>query len=129
MQPQLQRDQGEASFSASSHNHNHVSPSPSFSSYSSETLAEIAARVIDELRWDPHSDEDALYQPWENDNKLTTQNDDSTKQNDNEEDEDSEFEFAVVSTDSTNFSVVSADDIFYNGQIKPLYYPVFDQIY
>lgn len=127
MQPQLQRDQGEASFSASSHNHNHVSPSPSFSSYSSETLAEIAARVIDELRWDPHSDEDALYQPWENDNKLTTQNDDSTKQNDNEEDEDSEFEFAVVSTDSTNFSVVSADDIFYNGQIKPLYYPVFDQ--
>lgn len=119
MQPQQQRDQGEASFSASSHN-NHVSPSPSFSSYSSETLAEIAARVIDELRWDPHSDEDALYQPWEDDNKLKTQND-------NEKDEDSEFEFAVVSRDSTNFSVVSADDIFYNGQIKPLYYPVFDQ--
>lgn len=125
MQPQQQRDQGEASFSASSHNH--VSPSPSFSSYSSETLAEIAARVIDELRWDPHSDEDALYQPWENDNKIKTHNDDSTKQNDNEKDEDSEFEFAVVSRDSTNFSVVSADDIFYNGQIKPLYYPVFDQ--
>lgn len=119
MQPQQQqRDQGEASFSASSHNH--VSPSPSFSSYSSETLAEIAARVIDELRWDPHSDEDALYQPCENDNKIKTQND-------NENDEESEFEFAVVSTDSTNFSVVSADDIFYNGQIKPLYYPVFDQ--
>ncbi|KAL5076382.1 hypothetical protein RYX36_015366 [Vicia faba] len=121
MQPQKQRDEGEASFS-SSHNHNHVSPSPSFSSYSSETLAEIAARVIDELRWDPHSgpDDDALYQPWENDNTFAaTPNED--------EDDGSEFEFAVVSTDSTNFPVVSADDIFYNGQIKPLYYPIFDQ--
>ncbi|CAK8566777.1 unnamed protein product [Lathyrus sativus] len=121
MQPQKQRDEGEASFS-SSHNHNHVSPSPSFSSYSSETLAEIAARVIDELRWDPHSvsDDDALYQPWENDVTFAaTPNED--------EDAGSEFEFAVVSTDTANFPVVSADDIFYNGQIKPLYYPIFDQ--
>ncbi|CAJ2642141.1 uncharacterized protein LOC123915799 [Trifolium pratense] len=112
-------DEGEASFSYS---HNHVSPSPSFSSYSSETLAEIAARVIDELRWEPHSEEDALYQPWE------TNNNNSTNQNGNDEDEKSEFEFAVVSTDTTTFSAVSsADDIFYNGQIKPLYYPIFDQ--
>jgi hypothetical protein len=128
-QPQQHRnDVGEASFSSS---HNHVSPSPSFSSYSSETLAEIAARVIDELRWEPHSEEDALYQPWEtdnnNNNNVATKNDNSTTQNGNDEDEESEFEFAVVSTDTTTFSAVSADDIFYNGQIKPLYYPIFDQ--
>jgi hypothetical protein len=117
-QPQHRNDVGEASFSSS---HNHVSPSPSFSSYSSETLAEIAARVIDELRWEPHSEDDALYQPWE------TKNDNSTTQNGNDEDEESEFEFAVVSTDTTIFPAVTADDIFYNGQIKPLYYPIFDQ--
>ncbi|MCH91958.1 hypothetical protein A2U01_0012890, partial [Trifolium medium] len=126
-QPQQQHrdDEGEASFSSS---HNHVSPSPSFSSYSSETLAEIAARVIDELRWEPHSEDDALYQPWETDNNnVAIKNDNSTNQNGNDEDEESEFEFAVVSTDTTTFSAVSADDIFYNGQIKPLYYPIFDQ--
>ncbi|GAU49833.1 hypothetical protein TSUD_134590 [Trifolium subterraneum] len=120
---QPQHDEGEASFSSS---HNHVSPSPSFSSYSSETLAEIAARVIDELRWEPHSEHDALYQPWENDNN-NTKNDNSTNQNGNDEEEESEFEFAVVSTDTTTLAAVSADDIFYNGQIRPLYYPIFDQ--
>lgn len=103
--------------------HEHVSPSPSFSSYSSETLAEIAARVINELRRDPHSvpDDDALFQPWENDNNFVTQNDD-TNEND---DDSSEFEFAFVSTEQIT-SPVSADDIFYNGQIKPMY-PIFDR--
>ncbi|KAJ1384470.1 hypothetical protein SESBI_42537 [Sesbania bispinosa] len=106
---------------ASSHHHE-VSPSPSFSSYSSETLAEIAARVIEELRRDPHSvtDDDALYQPWENDN---AQNDDEP--NENDDDDDSDFEFAFAST-GPNISPVSADDIFYNGQIRPMY-PIFDR--
>lgn len=115
---QQHHDEGEASF-----HHQHLSPSLSFSSYSSETLADIAARVIQELRCDSNSlsDDDAIFhQPWENDNTFETSNDDSTHQNDND---DSDFEFTFVSTDP----VVSADDIFCNGQIKPMQYPVFGQ--
>ncbi|KHN30906.1 hypothetical protein glysoja_017443 [Glycine soja] len=76
--------------------HNKASPSPSFSSYSSETLAEIAARVIEELRHEPSSlsddDDDALFPPWENlnDNEnFLPQNDEPPEQND-----DDDFEFA-----------------------------------
>lgn len=76
--------------------------SPSFSSYSSDTLSQIAARVI-------HTDEDTLLE-------SSQHNDNTSKQND-----DSEFEFNLLSTDT-----VSADDIFHNGQIKPTY-PLFDQ--
>lgn len=117
-----QRQQQEVE-EASSH-HEKPSPSPSFSSYSSETLAEIAARVIEELRRDPHSDEDALFPAWENDddNDFTVQNDESGVRNDDDEDNSFEFEFAFVSQDLA--SPVSADDIFYNGQIKPMY-PIF----
>ncbi|KAG5049851.1 hypothetical protein AAZX31_04G166400 [Glycine max] len=104
--------------------HNKASPSPSFSSYSSETLAEIAARVIEELRHEPSSlsddDDDALFPPWENlnDNEnFLPKNDEPPEQND-----DDDFEFAFVSRDLA--SPVSADDIFYNGQIKPMY-PIF----
>ncbi|KAK7317182.1 hypothetical protein RJT34_01190 [Clitoria ternatea] len=92
------------------------SASPSFSSYSSETLAEIAARVIQELRRDPHDDDDALFAPWQNDDTAARKNDDL------EENDEFEFEFAFVSRDL--ISPVSADDIFYNGQIRPIY-PIF----
>ncbi|KAK7411114.1 hypothetical protein VNO78_02522 [Psophocarpus tetragonolobus] len=116
MQQQQQEVEG------SSH-HDKVSPSPSFSSYSSETLAEIAARVIEELRRDAHSvtdvddDDDALFQPWETENdSFALQNEEPIEENDEE------FEFAFVSRDLA--SPVSADDIFYNGQIKPMY-PIF----
>jgi len=77
--------------------------SPSFSSYSSNTLSQIAARVINNL----HTEEDTLRE--------------SSKQNDTVNDDGSEFEFNLLSTES-----VSADDIFHNGQIKPTY-PLFDQ--
>lgn len=100
----------------------HISPSPSFSSYSSsETLAQIAARVIEELRWDPHSvsDDETLLHPWENDTESVV-NDDIPIQNDDG------FEFAFVSRDPTT-SPVSADDIFYNGQIKPMYPTILDE--
>ncbi|XP_061365382.1 uncharacterized protein LOC133308716 [Gastrolobium bilobum] len=115
----MQKQEGEAS--SCHHNHNQVSPSPSFSSYSSETLAEIAARVIEELRLDPHSasSDDTLFQPWVNDDD----DDDNNSRNDTTENDD--FEFSFVSRDP-NSSPVSADDIFYNGQIKPMY-PIFDR--
>lgn len=77
--------------------------SPSFSSYSSDTLSQIAARVIHNL----HTEEDTLLE--------------SSQQNDTVNNDDSEFEFNLLSTDT-----VSADDIFHNGQIKPTY-PLFDQ--
>lgn len=86
--------------------HHKASPSPSFSSYSSETLAEIAARVIEELRHSADDDE-ALFPPWE-------------KEEPPQEKED--FEFTFVSRDLA--SPVSADDIFLNGQIRPIY-PIF----
>ncbi|MED6180991.1 hypothetical protein PIB30_015214 [Stylosanthes scabra] len=112
----------------------HVSPSPSFSSYSSETLADIAARVINELRQNPHQndaavsdvledDHDSLFQPWEDKNENENENDNNHDQNDDQEEED-EFEFTFSRHQNT--SPISADDIFYNGQIKPMYmYPLF----
>ncbi|KAF7838330.1 putative inactive poly [ADP-ribose] polymerase SRO5 [Senna tora] len=99
-----------------------LSASPSFNSYSSETLAEIAARVLEELRIgathplslpDHHEDDALLFDSWESDLNDAVQ--DSA---------DDDFEFALVCRDQ-NSSPVSADDIFYNGQIKPIY-PIFD---
>ncbi|KAE9587399.1 hypothetical protein Lal_00004614 [Lupinus albus] len=95
----------------------HVSPSLSFrlTSYSSsETLAEIAARVIEELRWDPHHSIFDGEEPWENGGSV---NDNDTNKNDDE------FDFSFVPREP-NTSPVSADDIFSNGQIKPVF-PIF----
>ncbi|KAK7281897.1 hypothetical protein RIF29_10260 [Crotalaria pallida] len=122
----------------------HVSPSPSFrlkSFSSSETLAEIAARVIEELRWDPHnsiSDDDHLLQPWENENDddnhaqheedvINGNNkiDNDNNSEDEDEDDEDEFEFTFYPREP-NTSPVSADDVFFNGQIKPTY-PLFDR--
>lgn len=89
------------------------SSTPSFSSYSSETLAQIAARVIHELSTDPQNSLSLHHQDWEQ------------QLNDTDNDKDDDFEFAFVSGD-TNTSPVSADDIFYNGQIRPTY-PLFDR--
>ncbi|KAJ7956244.1 DUF1645 family protein [Quillaja saponaria] len=91
-----------------------VSPSPSFNSYSSGKLAEIAARVIEEFRRDS---DDALFKDsWENENRVHG--------NDDVEEDDDDFEFAFVSRESDS-SPIAADEIFYNGQIKPTY-PIFD---
>lgn len=78
----------------------HQFSSPSFSSYSSDSLAQTATRVI-----------------------LT---DDSSQQNHNNNtvNDDFEFDFTFLSTDSV--LSVPADDIFHNGQITPTY-PLFDQ--
>ncbi|CAL0325357.1 unnamed protein product [Lupinus luteus] len=80
---------------------------PSFSSYSTQTLAQIAARVIRELT--------TLGDHWDPPNANPTQNDDG----------EDDFEFAFVALDH-NSSPVSADDIFSNGHIRPTY-PLFDR--
>ncbi|GMI95442.1 hypothetical protein like AT5G62770 [Hibiscus trionum] len=83
--------------------------SPSFSARSSGRLAEIAARVVEEFRQESGSQGDRsslqkqLVQP---------------------EEEDDDFEFAFVCRDP-EMSPVSADEIFYHGQIRPTY-PVFN---
>ncbi|KAL1371615.1 hypothetical protein HN51_001848 [Arachis hypogaea] len=97
----------------------HTHSSPSFSSYSSsETFAQIAARVIQELQQDPLYANDLLFpSSW-------PQNDFQHDQNDNDDDDnnqdDDEFEFSLVSRDIAS-SPVSADDIFHNGHITPSY--------
>ncbi|KAK7291632.1 hypothetical protein RIF29_06936 [Crotalaria pallida] len=90
---------------------------PSFSTYSSETLAQIAARVIQELTTTDDDDDHHHHHHWEQ-----AQLNDSTKRNENDDDD---FEFAVVSGDNIS-SPVSADEIFSNGLIKPTY-PLFDR--
>lgn len=104
------------------------SSSPSFSSYSSETLAQIAARVIHELSTDPNSllynDDTTLFSDschQQNDTTLTTT---TPRRNDAVVDDD-DFEFTFLSIDPVS-SPVSADDIFHNGQITPTY-PLFDR--
>lgn len=120
-----------------------LSLSPSFNSYSSTgKLAEIASRVVNELRQENNvSNGGCVYDPWENDENLDTQfgelslnsnpHEENLPQLDldldhhNHEDED-EFEFASVCRDLGSSSPISADEIFYNGQIKPIY-PLFNQ--
>ncbi|KAL2340898.1 hypothetical protein Fmac_008838 [Flemingia macrophylla] len=104
---------------ASAHD-NKASPSPSFSSYSSETLAEIAARVIEELRHSVSEDDEdeELFPPWENEKEKEKEEEKEEARREEKE----EFEFALVWREVG--SPVSADDIFSNGQIKPMY-PIF----
>ncbi|CAN1154624.1 hypothetical protein LINPERPRIM_LOCUS41214 [Linum perenne] len=74
--------------------------SPSFKSYSSDS---VAARVIQESE--------------QKEAQATCSDED-----DEEEEDGGEFEFALVGRESGgNTSPISADEIFYNGQIRPLY--------
>lgn len=110
-----------------------LSPSsPSFSSYSSANLAEIAARVVEEFRQqEPEDSEDIFNINWvreeEEDTRESNFDDDvelfSQKQKHEEEEE---FEFAVVCNKKQEWSSITADEIFFNGQIKPLY-PLFNR--
>ncbi|CAL0330137.1 unnamed protein product [Lupinus luteus] len=84
-----------------------ISSTPSFTSYSSETLSQIAARVIHELTTVDGDDWEPLH--------------DNPNVND-----DNDFEFPFVSGNH-NSSLVSADVIFSNGQIRPIY-PLFDDV-
>lgn len=108
--------------------------SPSFNNYSSGNLAEIAARVVSELGQELDPDggifswaaEDPPLHSRENSGFEPHQAEGEGKGEDEDEDEDEdEFEFAVVCREPESFAI-SADEIFYNGQIRPLY-PIFDQ--
>ncbi|XP_057517051.1 uncharacterized protein LOC130798179 [Amaranthus tricolor] len=111
-----------ASFSLSSQ-------SPSFTAFSSENIADIAARVIKELNLshdDPFDDDFYSNFALNDASQDTQQNDTVEKENEeeeikNSEDEESEFEFAILSGED-NSPPISADEIFSNGKIKPMFH-------
>lgn len=119
--------------------------SPSFTTYSSSHLAEIAARVVEELRQEQEQDPDTDIFSWatqnpplppqettntspleqEQDQKNNDDEDDDEDEDEEEDEDEGEFEFAFVCREPES-SPISADEIFYNGQIKPIY-PIFNQ--
>lgn len=121
-----------------------LSPSsPSFSSYSSANLAEIAARVVEEFRQQEPEDSENIFnvnwerqqQEEEEDRRGSSFDDDvasfsqqkrEQEQEQEQEEEEEEFEFAVVCNKKQECSSITADEIFFNGQIKPLY-PLFNR--
>ncbi|CAH9140348.1 unnamed protein product [Cuscuta epithymum] len=102
-----------------------ASSSPSFNCYSNSSLADIAARVVEEFRADKETDSEFL------DDFFCDLEDHRLDPEDHEEDRDEpdegDFEFAFVpGAGDAGFSLISADQIFYNGQIRPVY-PIFNQ--
>lgn len=86
--------------------------SPSFTSHSSNNLADVAARVIEELRHENHDD---IFNFNDHDDHNTNDN------NCNNIDDTDDFEFAVVNLSS----ISSNDQIISHGHILP-HYPLFD---
>ncbi|TYK02656.1 DUF1645 domain-containing protein [Cucumis melo var. makuwa] len=114
-----------------------LSLSPSFSSYSSDRFAEIAARVVEEFRkesdtdpdifnWKPDSASSLHYGPEPGEFNQIPQilHGGNAETETLDEIADDEFEFAVVPREPEEVTI-SAEDIFYNGQIRPIY-PVFN---
>ncbi|KAI3673507.1 hypothetical protein L6452_39629 [Arctium lappa] len=102
-----------------------ISVSPSFTAHSSNNLADIAARVVQEFR--NENGHDDIYDDFTDDGNqfYVPADDENLKENEADEDEDGEFEFDVVRIQSHS-SPVSADEIFSNGEILPRY-PLFDR--
>ncbi|KAL3642365.1 hypothetical protein CASFOL_013180 [Castilleja foliolosa] len=94
------------------------SSSPSFNSCSNTRLAGIAAQVVEEFGSEEYYDE-FYFEREENNTSFAEKEtgDGSVKSGE----DDGEFEFAVVNRDSELPSPVSADEIFCNGQIRPVY--------
>ncbi|CDP12410.1 unnamed protein product [Coffea canephora] len=103
-----------------------LSPAPSFTSYSSSRLAEIAARVVEEFRAENHDYGGDGEDYGGADSFLTDyEENEEDKDDDDDEEDEEEFEFAVVGRDFIS-SPTPADEIFYNGQIRPCF-PLFNQ--
>ncbi|KAK3004625.1 hypothetical protein RJ639_019502 [Escallonia herrerae] len=98
-----------------------LSLSPSFNSYSSSKFAQIAARVVEELRVDSESEVDDVFGFKNEEIPIARE----YPQARDEENDDDDFEFALVSNE-IDTSPIPADQIFYNGQIRPVF-PVFDR--
>ncbi|RZC86961.1 hypothetical protein C5167_030312 [Papaver somniferum] len=113
--------------------------SPSFNSYTSDNFAQIAAKVCEEfvddrvqLGLEPlqneeeenHDDDDEIVQAQEEEKYDDPPEEHEEEDEEEEEEEDeSEFEFSFLSGDGI---AISADEIFANGQIRPVY-PIFNR--
>lgn len=106
-----------------------ISLSPSFNAYSSsDRLAQIAARVVNEFREELGDDDDVwkeIDDEYENNTQFAQPPSQEREPPNDDANEEEEFEFAFVCREAQT-SPISADDVFYNGQIRPVY-PVFDQ--
>jgi len=107
--------------------------SPSFNTYSSSTLAEIAARVVEEFRVESEADDDMFdFKDAEESvvdkrqEQLQNGQVNNSKEDEEEDDDDDfEFEFAFAFGERDS-SLIAADDIFCNGQIRPVF-PLFNR--
>lgn len=105
-----------------------ISLSPSFNSYSNSKIAEIAARVVEEFEFGSEEFYDEFYFEREDDSEcVETETENSlVPEEDSNGDEEEEFEFAFVNGETEFSSPISADEIFHNGRIRPVY-PVFNR--
>lgn len=103
-----------------------ISLSPSFTTHSSAKLAEIAARVVDEFRQQSDSEYDDLFgfHHLQAELEFASEQRPPTQQSRQSDDDDDGFEFPSVSRESTG--TIPADEIFCNGQIRPVF-PLFDR--
>ncbi|XP_068638196.1 uncharacterized protein [Aristolochia californica] len=124
----------------------HLSSSPSFNSYSANRFEEIAARVINELAAEEESDEFGVISAdqaapssttsssssschkktdaaVEEESKAETPEEDGEDHENDSGSDDFEFTFVVRDPDA---SPISADEIFANGQIRPMF-PLFNR--
>nr|GLL18578.1 uncharacterized protein LOC109149171 [Ipomoea trifida] len=127
--------------------------SPVRSSYSNNSsLADIAARVVEEFRAENENDDDEfLYvgdlfcglggeaseedlagkeaaKGLQDDDDDEEQNNDMDAGDDEQDEDEEEFEFAFVPRDAELSLISTADQIFYNGQIRPVF-PIFNPNY
>lgn len=83
-----------------------VSQSPSFTR--TNNLAEIAARVVEKFTAENEIDSEFSFKYENHENQVNEYDDDNS-------------DFAFVTAGSDQFSPISADEIFYNGQIRPIF--------
>nr|GLL36214.1 uncharacterized protein LOC109150784 [Ipomoea trifida] len=107
-----------------------ISPSSkSFCSYSNTNLADIAARVVEELRVENGNEseflEDDVFSGPESGKEVVGGGVGKEETKEDGDGDEEEFEFEFVTGDAV-FSPISADEIFYDGQIRPVY-PVFNR--
>ncbi|GAA0166008.1 hypothetical protein LIER_40102 [Lithospermum erythrorhizon] len=106
------------------------SHTPSFTNYSSNNLADIAARVIEECReeseFDDYYEEYGICEDDFQGNLYINKQSSSGRMEEEKKIEDGdESEFSFANLDSEAPSLIPADELFTNGQIRPVF-PVFD---
>ncbi|MCD7465085.1 hypothetical protein HAX54_000532 [Datura stramonium] len=107
-----------------------LSQSLSFNSYSNKSLDEIADRVVQEFRAENGTEDDPFVDPYgvlscfESGRRMNEKEDKDKNEEEQGNEDDDEFEFSFVK--ESEFSPVAADEIFSNGQIRPIY-PIFNR--